>query len=111
LGWHCDTQEFTITVMFRPSESGGEFQYYPKAGPRDENYARVPAVLGGGLCGGRTVAFDAGTIILFRGANTLHRVTPTRSGKPRVLSVFHYEQTPGRIFEDQFKRDVFGRVA
>jgi hypothetical protein len=111
LGWHCDTQEFTITVMFRPSEGGGQFQYYPLAGPKDANFAKVPDVLAGDTSGVRTVPFEAGTIVLFRGANTLHRVTPTRGGKPRVLSVFHFEQVPGRMFDDQFKLDVFGRVA
>ena len=111
LGWHCDTQEFTITVMFRPSERGGEFQYFPKAGPRDENFAQVPSVLGGDTQDARTVPFEAGTIILFRGANTLHRVTPTLGGKPRILSVFHLERTPGRIYADQFKLDTLGRRA
>ena len=111
LGWHCDTQEYTMTVMFRPAEGGGDFQYFPKAGPRDENYARVPAVLDGDTEGVRTVPFEAGFIILFRGANTLHRVTPTLCGKPRILSPFHYEQMPGHVYPDAFKQSVFGRVA
>ena len=111
LGWHCDTQEFTITVMIRPSEEGGQFQYYPFAGPRDANFPKVPDVLDGDLSDVRTVPFESGDILLFRGANTLHRVTPTHGERPRVLSVFHYEQTPGRIFDDQFKLDVFGRTA
>ena len=111
LGWHCDTQEFTITVMFRPSDKGGEFQYFPMAGPKDENFQRVPDVLGGNHDAVRNVQFDAGSILLFRGANTLHRVTPTESIKPRVLSVFHYERTPGRMFDSDWKQVVFGRVA
>jgi len=110
LGWHCDTQEFTITTMFRPSERGGEFQYVPNVGPGDENYARVPEIFEGDRTGVRTVPFDAGDIILFRGSNTLHRVTQTESDRPRLLSVFHFERTPGHVFDDQFKLDVFGRT-
>jgi len=110
LGWHCDTQEFTITTMFRPSARGGEFQYVPDVGPGDPNYARVPKIFAGDREGVRTVPFDAGDIILFRGSNTLHRVTRTTSDRPRLLSVFHFERTPGHVFDDQFKLDVFGRT-
>jgi hypothetical protein len=110
LGWHCDTQEFTITVMLRPSESGGKFQYFPEAGPRDRNFDRVPELLKGDEEDVRDVAFEAGTVILFRGANTLHRVTRTYGKRPRILSIFHFERTPGRIYDDQFKMDTFGRV-
>ena len=110
LGWHCDTQEFTITTLFRSSESGGEFQYLPGVGPGGENYERVPDVFAGDQEGVRTVPFNAGDIILFRGSNTLHRVTRTTSERPRLLSVFHFERTPGRMFDDQFKLDVFGRT-
>ena len=111
LGWHCDTQEFTITVMFRPSESGGNFQYFPDAGPRDCNFDRVPNLLTGDETGVRNVQFDAGTVILFRGANTLHRVTRTQGNRPRILSISHFERTPGRIYDEQFKLDTFGRTS
>ena len=47
LGWHCDTQEFTITVMFRASEQGGLFEYMPESGPGGANFDRVPAVFEG----------------------------------------------------------------
>ena len=29
--------------------------------------------------------------------------------KPRLLSVFHLEQQPGRVYPEQWKVDVFGR--
>ena len=111
LGWHCDTQEFTITVMFRPSESGGNFEYVPLAGPGDKNFDQVPAVLAGDRSLVRQVSIEPGAIVLFRGANTLHRVTPTEGERPRILSVFHLERQPGRVYEDQFKLDVFGRAS
>jgi len=109
LGWHCDTQEFTITVMFRTSEAGGLFEYVPLAGPGDANFECVPEVFNGDRTLVRSVDIQPGSIVLFRGANTLHRVTPTQGGKPRVLCVFHLEQKPGRIYPDQWKIDVFGR--
>lgn len=109
LGWHCDTQEFTITAMFRTSEEGGIFEYMPLAGRGEANFDRVPAVFAGERTEVRSVAIQPGSIVLFRGANTLHRVTPTRGQKPRLLSVFHLEQQPGRVYPEQWKVDVFGR--
>ena len=110
LGWHCDTQEFTITVMFRPSQRGGVFEYMPLAGAGEANFERVPKVFAGDREEVRQVEIQPGSIMLFRGANTLHRVTPSQTDKPRILSVFHLEKTPGRVYDDQFKLDVFGRA-
>ena len=28
--WHFDTNEFTITMIFKPTESGGFFEYVPE---------------------------------------------------------------------------------
>ena len=109
LGWHCDTQEFTITVMFRTSEEGGLFEYMPMAGPGDANSHRVPGVFDGDRSEVRSVDIQPGSVVLFRGANTLHRVTPTHGRKPRLLSVFHFEQQPGRVYPEEWKVDVFGR--
>ena len=48
----------------------------------------------------RQVPIRRGSIVLFRGANTLHRVTRTGGSSFRILSPLHYEQTPGRIYAD-----------
>lgn len=110
LGWHCDTQEFTITLMLRPSASGGLFQYVARVRPGDENWDKVPQIFKGNEDEVRTVPFNPGDIIIFRGANTLHRVTRTECDQPRLLSVSHFERTPGRVYGSQFKIDVFGRA-
>ena len=110
VGWHYDTQEFTVTAMLRPSDQGGIFEYVPQAGPEDANYDGVPEVFEGNRSLVRTVAIQTGSIVLFRGANTLHRVTPTGGGTFRILSAFLYEQIPGRIYSDELKRDVLGRT-
>ena len=110
IGWHCDTQEYTVTVMFRTSDEGGIFQYVPQTGPRDVNYPRVPDLFDGDESLIRSIPIRPGSIVLFRGANTLHRVTPTGGSSYRILSPFHFEQVPGRIYSDEFKRDSFGRT-
>ena len=63
LGWHCDTQEFTITLMFRTSEEGGLFEYMPLAGPGDPYFHRVPAVFDGDRTEVRSVDIQPGSIV------------------------------------------------
>ena len=110
VGWHYDTQSFTVTAMFRPSDEGGIFEYVPQAGPGDGNYERVPEVFDNDRTLVRTVSIKPGSIVLFRGDNTLHRVTPTKGETYRILSTFLYEETPGRVYPDGFKLDLFGRT-
>lgn len=110
VGWHYDTQAFTVTAMFRPSHQGGVFEYVPLAGPGDINHEQVPKVFEGDCRLVRSVAIASGSIVLFRGDNTLHRVTPTKGSPYRILSTFLYENTPGRIYPDGFKQDLFGRT-
>ena len=110
VGWHYDTQSFTVTAMFRPSDEGGVFEYVPQAGPGGSNYERVPEVFENDRALVRTVSIKPGSIVLFRGDNTLHRVTPTKGGTYRILSTFLYEETPDRIYPDGFKLDLFGRT-
>ena len=48
LGWHFDRSEFSMTVMYQPADSGGEFVYVPRLRSDDSpNYDEVAAVLAG----------------------------------------------------------------
>ena len=38
---------------------------------------------------------DAGTLVLFYGRNYLHRVTPVKSLKPRILVTLNYNEEEG----------------
>jgi hypothetical protein len=109
LGWHFDNSEFAVTLMLRECLDGGEFEYVPgirAAG--DENFAGVRAVLGGAREAVRPLAAGPGTLTLFRGRHSLHRVTPVRGATRRVNAVLAYASVPGHRLTPLNRRLFYG---
>ena len=79
-------------------------------GPGDRNFHLVPALFDGDESAVRTVSMKAGLLVIFRGRNTLHRVTPVAGPTPRLLALFSYYNVPDRLFGDSFRRNVLGRT-
>jgi alkylated DNA repair dioxygenase AlkB len=110
LGWHVDSHDFAITLLLQKPERGGVYQYVPHTGPGDENFGKVPALFAGDESEVRTVPMEPGSLVLFRGRNTLHRVTPSQGDRQRLLALFAYEPVPHRVFGPSFRRRLLGRV-
>ena len=110
LGWHVDSHDFAVTLLLQAAENGGLYQYVPLTGPGDKYFDEVPKLFKGDESLVRTVPMTAGSLVIFRGRNTLHRVTPVESEDLRFLAVFAYEPVPNRIFNDSFKQNVLGRT-
>ena len=110
LGWHVDSHDFAVTLLLKGADAGGLYQYVPMTGPGDTLYEEVPALFNGDQTHVRTVPMEAGSLVLFRGRNTLHRVTPVESDDLRLLALFAYEPVPNRVFGDAFKQSVLGRT-
>jgi len=96
LGWHFDNSEFAVTLMLQTSESGGSFEFVPWI--RDASDERLDAV-GRLLAGARdrilTMDGQPGTLALFAGRHSIHRVTRITGKTPRVNAVLAYAQKPG----------------
>ena len=117
LGWHFDNSEFSVTLLVRPPVEGGQFEFIndlrnTEAG--DDNEAEVAEVLTGD---GKTVtrtttplAAQAGTLVVFRGRDALHRVTPVVGPTTRVLVVFAYNTEPGISLSESARLTFFGRL-
>jgi hypothetical protein len=96
LGWHFDNSEFAVTLMLQECLEGGEFEYVPRIRAADaENFAAVRAVLDGAREPVRSLEAGPGTLTLFRGRYSLHRVTPVRGATRRANAVLAYASTPG----------------
>ncbi len=113
MGWHFDENEFTITLMIQPPEAGGEFEFVPNIrDPWDENYRGVQAVLQGSDEGVRRVTLQAGTLALFRGGFSLHRVAPVIGDIDRLQCIMTFEKSPGQRASDESSINIYGqRVA
>ena len=59
-----------------------------------ENYQAVSQVLDGAREGVRTVEIAAGTLMLFRGHYSLHRVTPVEGKRRRLQLILSYADRP-----------------
>ena len=89
LGWHFDNSEFAITLLLQAPQSGGQFEYIRdlrNAETGEMNFPGVAAVLDGEAAVEQLMVAP-GTLVLFRGRNAIHRVTPTVGARTRILVV------------------------
>ena len=56
------------------------------------------------------LAMEPGSLVLFRGRNAIHRVTPTKGTKMRILSVLAYNSKPGVKLSESAKMTFFGKL-
>lgn len=111
LNWHFDRSEFTTTLLLQSPESGGDFQYRRDLrSESDPNYDGVGRFLAGADDEVRTLSLAPGTLNLFKGRNTAHRVTPVEGGRERIVSVFSYFETPAVVFDADERLGFYGRA-
>jgi len=112
LNWHFDRSEFTTTLLLQAPEAGGDFQYRPQLrSDTDPNYDGVARLLTGGDPDVKTLRMAAGTLNVFQGKNTAHRVTPSVGPRERVIAVFSYYERPGVMFSRDEQIGFYGRTA
>jgi hypothetical protein len=112
LNWHFDRSEFTTTLLLQAPREGGAFEY--STGLRsddDPNYDGVARMLRGEDDNVQSIVAEAGTLNVFRGKNTAHRVTPVVGPVDRIIAVFSYYETPGVRFSDEERIGFYGRAA
>jgi len=111
LGWHFDNSSFAVTLLIQAPIEGGRFEYVTDLRDAGE---RNPAVVEAALDhdeGVETLDFAPGDLVIFRGRDSMHRVTPSRGRKTRILVVFAYNTEPGIGLSDPAKETFYGRVS
>jgi copper chaperone CopZ len=112
LNWHFDRSEFTTTLLFQAPLSGGDFQYRTDLRTAtDPNYDGVARLLRGEDDKVETLRLKPGTLNIFKGKNTLHRVTPCVGEKERLIAVFSFYERPGVMFSEEERIGFYGRAA
>ena len=112
LGWHFDNSSFAITLMVQPPEDGGEFEYVNGVRDADRgemNFELTGRVLDGEITPAR-LTMAAGTLVLFRGRNAIHRVAPVRGNRARILAVLAYNSEPGIALSESARMTFYGRL-
>lgn len=111
--WHFDSvNAFTMTLMLQAAEGGGDFELVPNTrSDEDENYDYVARVLKGECPQDAvSVARAAGSLCIFRGCNSMHRVSPVEGPTMRIMGVFVYENEPGVVGDPEVNATVYGRA-
>ena len=111
LNWHFDRSEFTTTLLLQSPELGGEFQYRNDLrSESDPNYNGVARLLAGEDQEVKTLPLSAGTLNVFKGRHTAHRVTPVQGERERMVAVFSYYEQPGVVFSADERIGFYGRA-
>ena len=113
LGWHFDNSSFAVTMLLQAPEGGGRFEYVADvrdAAADDQAFDEVGRILDGEVPV-QELRFEPGDLVLFRGRNSMHRVTPTEGDVTRLLVVFAYNDEPGVALSDSALATFYGRTA
>lgn len=112
LGWHYDPNDGVVSLMLQEAGGGGAFEFAPgvRFAAPDAGAAEL-AVLDGRYPGVVRPDLRAGTLSLFNGQASLHRVAPVTGRRERIVALFNYMAEPGYVFSEEIQRKFFGRVA
>lgn len=111
LRWHFDQSDFVVSIPLQDSETGGEFEYVRHIRSKEnENYDAVAKVLNGGRDGVEVLKMPPGSLILFEGRYTIHRVTRIKGETPRLIALLSYDTKPDTDSSDYLKMIRYGRL-
>ena len=112
LNWHFDNSEFAITLLLQSPFEGGMFEYikdFRNAEKNEMNFDGVAELLNGSVKP-QTLPMEPGTLVLFRGRNSIHRVTPSIGERDRILVVLAYNSQPGVALSESARKTFYGRL-
>ena len=99
-----------MTLMLQASESGGKFEMIPNLRTdEDQRYEQVSNAILGNQDNAVAVGREEGALCIFRGCNSLHRVTPVEGDSLRIMGTFFYENKPGVIGDPIVNETIYGQ--
>ena len=112
LQWHYDQTDFVVSLALRDADVGGDFEVAPKLrSATDENYPGVSRVLEGCSDAVTRLPMTPGTLLIFAGRHSLHRVSPIAGTTERLVALLGYDTRPDTRSTPHLQRKRYGRVA
>ncbi len=109
--WHFDEAEYTTTIMLQEAEEGGYFEYMPHLRrPDGGEYDTIRRVLDGDERNVQRLPFTAGTLSIFAGRLSMHRVTEVLGARLRLVAVLAFNGAPDVTNSDEVRRLFWGRT-
>ena len=111
LQWHYDQTDFVVSLALQAPEAGGTFDVVPKLrADGDERYDQVAAAIDGTHEGVATLPMRPGTLLLFAGRWSLHRVSPVGGATSRLVVLMGYDTKPGTCSTEALQLARYGRT-
>ena len=111
LQWHFDQTDFVVSLAVRDAEHGGDFEVAPHIRSAvDERYPAVQRVLAGDRDDVVRLPMTPGTLLIFEGRNSLHRVSPIRGATTRLVALLAYDTQPGTCSTELLRLARYGRT-
>ena len=112
LQWHFDQTDFVVSLAIQDADVGGDFEVAPQIRTaHDERYDDVAEVLAGDAERVVTLPMTPGTLLVFAGRYSIHRVSPIVGPTPRLVALLGYDTKPGTMSSELLKEVRYGRVA
>lgn len=112
LGWHFDNSSFAITLLLQAPNDGGDFEYVPNirdSAKGDNGYEGVSKVFSGESTV-KKLFIKPSSLVIFRGRDSLHRVTKVIGDRNRIIAVFAYNSEDGVCLSEEARYTFFGRI-
>jgi len=111
LQWHFDQTDFVVSLALQDADEGGDFEVAPFIRTHhDERYDDVARVLARDRAPVVTLPMTPGTLLVFAGRHSLHRVSPIRGTTPRLVALLGYDTAPGTMSSELLKAVRYGRT-
>jgi hypothetical protein len=111
LQWHYDQTDFVVSLAIQDAETGGDFEMVPKLrSADDEQYDRVQSVFNGDHTEVVTLAMTPGTLLVFEGRNSLHRVSPIKGATLRHVGLLAYDTKSNTVSSEHLRMNRYGRT-
>ena len=111
LQWHYDQTDFVVSLAIQPSDAGGSFDVVPlMRNSNDEHFAAVKALFDGDESSVVTLPMTPGTLLIFEGRNSIHRVSPIGGSSYRHVGLLAYDTVEGRQGSATLRQTRYGRT-
>lgn len=111
LRWHFDHSDFVVAIPIQSADEGGVYEYvYNLRSAHDECFADVKQVLTGDRARVQILETPPGSLVLFEGRYTLHRVTEIKGPRTRIMGLLGYADRPGVTSSEYLRKIRYGRT-
>jgi hypothetical protein len=112
LQWHFDQTDFVVSLAVQDAEEGGDFEVAPRIrSAADERYDAVGRVLHGERDDVVRLPMTPGTLLIFEGRHSIHRVSTIHGPTPRLVGLLAFDTKPGTRSTELLQLARYGRTA